>query len=544
MRPRYRTHGRVVLELQAVGLPVFFDYVGVPDARDVARHQGEIGQPTLALGPAATEEHLPVVKQAIEQALSNAGITSPPNAVEKAAVLELRLAAAALPWEQNEFPSAQTQHPMTWSEVAESAPGLPWMELRDLAAAPKGRPVNVKSPTYLKVMAQQFRTAPLPALRAYLQWKVLRTLGADLPPRLRGGVEPDNADGQAEQRERYCQLATLRGLGLELSRQFAKRMVGPDRKETAQAVAERVRDALVEGISEASWLSAPARANTRQKIEATNLKIGFPEQWPPSGTFELSATGHLDNVIATRRYERERSWARASQPRDRIAWDFKVRPNGAFGMVAARLTIPNGFPDQFTNSIVVVAATLLPPLFDGSAPLEVQYARHGFTVAHELIHAAENAEYDALGRARRLWSDADLAAWKEEQTCLVEQGNTFTVAGLGTVDGAETVEENVADLGGLRYAFAALEAELGPAPLPAGPDGLTPRQRFFYAYAQMWCAKATKEEALGRLRNDWHGPPSFRVNGPLSNMPAFAEALACQPGDPMVRPSSQQCTVW
>ena len=55
---------------------------------------------------------------------------------------------------------------------------------------------------------------------------------------------------------------------------------------------------------------------------------------------------------------------------------------------------------------------------------------------------------------------------------------------------------------------------------------------------------------LGQLA---HGPPAliaqdphplakFRANGPLSNMPEFAEAFQCKTGSPMVR--AKRCQIW
>ena len=41
---------------------------------------------------------------------------------------------------------------------------------------------------------------------------------------------------------------------------------------------------------------------------------------------------------------------------------------------------------------------------------------------------------------------------------------------------------------------------------------------------------------------DPHSPPRHRVNGVVANLPAFAKAFACQPGQPMAR--VKPCEVW
>jgi putative endopeptidase len=38
-----------------------------------------------------------------------------------------------------------------------------------------------------------------------------------------------------------------------------------------------------------------------------------------------------------------------------------------------------------------------------------------------------------------------------------------------------------------------------------------------------------------QVQTDPHSPRRFRAIGPVSNMPEFARAFGCRPGDPMVR---------
>ena len=45
-------------------------------------------------------------------------------------------------------------------------------------------------------------------------------------------------------------------------------------------------------------------------------------------------------------------------------------------------------------------------------------------------------------------------------------------------------------------------------------------------------------------QTDPHPLPKFRVNGPLANFPAFAEAFQCKAGDAMVRDEKDRCVIW
>ena len=104
--------------------------------------------------------------------------------------------------------------------------------------------------------------------------------------------------------------------------------------------------------------------------------------------------------------------------------------------------------------------------------------------------------------------------------------------------------ENIADLGGLKIAFAAYRLSLSRQAAPALVDGFTGPQRFFLSWAQVW-RQLQRPEALQRqLLTDPHAPGVWRVNGPLSNLPDFAQAFGCKAGDAMVRPDSLRAQIW
>ena len=112
------------------------------------------------------------------------------------------------------------------------------------------------------------------------------------------------------------------------------------------------------------------------------------------------------------------------------------------------------------------------------------------------------------------------------------------------VNGKLTEGENIADWGGVLVGYDALQKALARDGRPDLIDGYTPEQRYFISYAQSWRVHVRPEQLRTRVTVDPHAPEQWRVNGPLSNIPAFALAFGCKDGDPMVRPKDKVPSIW
>jgi putative endopeptidase len=110
------------------------------------------------------------------------------------------------------------------------------------------------------------------------------------------------------------------------------------------------------------------------------------------------------------------------------------------------------------------------------------------------------------------------------------------------MNGRLTLGENIADLGGLTMAYQAFKMAIASNPQTENIDGFTPEQRFFLGWAQVWAAKATAEAERQQVLTDPHALARWRVNGPLSNLPQFAQAFGCKSGSKMIR--SDSCAIW
>ena len=75
-------------------------------------------------------------------------------------------------------------------------------------------------------------------------------------------------------------------------------------------------------------------------------------------------------------------------------------------------------------------------------------------------------------------------------------------------------------------------------------DGLTPDQRFYLAYANVWAANITKDEIMQRTTNDPHSLGRWRVNATLRNIQPFYEAFGIEEGDPMFMPEAERVIIW
>jgi len=545
----------LVRDLHAAGISVLFQYSGEPDRNDRSRFRAEIHQGVLALPLPFYSGAIPGVRERASAyrayvarmlELSGSDTAAAKRDAEEIFRLEAALAAESLSFSDRFEPSA-SEHVVTIDGLVRLAPHFEWRPYFDTVGYTGARPLNITSPNYIARVDKLLDETAVESWRAFLRWQLLNALGAALPAPLADEYLQFGASlfgGVRRSRFDECQFATLKAMGVELSRQYSLRLVGKQAREAAREVVEGVREQTSRAAFQTAWLSEDARRSTKRKIDGLSAKVGFPDTWPATGIFPLRADAFLDNALAARAFEQRRAWQRVYAARRRDSWETTVYPNAAPGMAAARLIIPNGYPDIFTNSIVLTAGYLRPPLFDSRAPIEVQYGSFGAMVGHELVHVLENHQYDPVGEAHDLWSAADATAHDTRMGCVRDQGNQFVVVDNIPLDGALTADENVADFSGIVHAYAALSRKLGSRLIKQDADGFTPAQRFFIAYAQSWCTAVRPEYTRQSAVRESHAPNRFRVNAPLSNMPEFAAAFSCSASTPMAKTGASRCAVW
>ena len=205
----------------------------------------------------------------------------------------------------------------------------------------------------------------------------------------------------------------------------------------------------------------------------------------------------------------------------------------------------NAYYSPTRNEIVFPAAILQPPFFNQKADDAINYGAMGAVIGHEITHGFDDQgrRYDEKGNLRDWWTKDDNDKFQARAKKLIDEYNNFVAVDTFKVNGALTLGENIADLGGLTVSFNAFK-NTEEFKKNEKIDGFTPAQRFFLGWAQVWASNIRPEALKLRLKTDVHSPGKQRVLGPLMNMPEFFSAYNVKPGDPMRNSDDKIVKIW
>ncbi len=197
------------------------------------------------------------------------------------------------------------------------------------------------------------------------------------------------------------------------------------------------------------------------------------------------------------------------------------------------------------NDITFPAGILQFPFFDFGADDAVNYGGIGAVIGHEITHGFDDQgrQSDADGNLKDWWQPADGDKFKAKADKVVQQYNAFTVLDTIHVNGKLTLGENLADLGGLNIAYEAF-TKTKQFKENKKIDGLTPSQRFFLSWAQVFRSNVLPDNAAQLIVTDPHSPGQWRGNGPVVNIDAWYDAFNIKPSDKMYKKPEDRTRIW
>jgi putative endopeptidase len=544
-----RTPGDVAATIrawQSNGVGALYGFFSRQDLKDNTRviayaTQGGLGLPNRDFYTRDDAESARLREQYVEHIANQlAAAGTPRDRAEAEArsilALETRLAGTHLTREELRVPD-NSYNLVSVADADRKTPTVGWRALFDANGLAGITEFNLSHPKFFAEAEKALHDVPVATWQAYLRWHLIRQSAPNLPRAFADESFRFYATvlrGQREQRPRDERtIEQMNGiLGQPLGQLFVAKYFPPEAKARMMEMIGHLKSSLRQRLENLEWMGDDTRREALEKWSTFTAKIGYPDVWRDYSGVTLARDDHFGNVRALVQHEHRRDMAKIGKPVDRSEW----------GMPPQQV---NAYYNAVWNEIVFPAGILQPPFFDMQADDALNYGGIGAVIGHELLHGFDDqgSRFDSQGRLRMWWTPEDRQRFDARAQRLVDQAGEFVAIGDMRLNGRVSLGENIADLGGLKIAYDALEEALRGRPQPL-IDGFTPQQRFFLGWSQVWRRNFTDEAMKIQVNVGPHAPSKFRTNGPLSNLPEFHRAFGCQDGDPMVRPADRRVAIW
>jgi len=254
------------------------------------------------------------------------GDDSATSAAEANAVLsiETSFAKAATKREDLRNP-ALNYHMLTLEQLTELTPHLSWPQFFDQVGAPSVKQVDVAQPDALKAVDAALASVSIADWKTYLRWHLISNAASTLSAKF----VDENFDFYRKQltgakenlpRWRRCVEATDNELGEALGQFYVERYFPPEAKARAIELVHNLMAALREDIATLDWMSPATREQALHKLDAMNLKIGYPDKWRDYSAFRVDRGPFVENVTRGDTFEQARDLAKIGKPVDRTEW--------------------------------------------------------------------------------------------------------------------------------------------------------------------------------------------------------------------------------
>ncbi len=544
---------KISARLNLLGAGAFFSFSPMQSLDDSTRVIGEIGQGGYALGErdyyfdsdAKSVEIRQRYQDYIAKVFSLLGNAAPQAKIIAAKIMKLETALASKAYSSaDQGNPAKTNHPLGRQGLAKLAPNFDWniylKELRQESLIE----INVDEPDFFTNLSSVLANESKVTLHQYLTWLLVNQYGSQM-----GGAFEQahfgfwnaymNGSKQMQPRWQVCTRAVSSSMGYALAEAYVKTFDGSVIKEKTNLMITQIKSAFSADLHALStgpeaWLDEATIQEGLQKVEVMGQKVGAPDTFRNYDSLLTVANNFLYNSQSLVLFEQLRNFAKIGKPVIKTDWD----------MMPWEV---NAYYDRANNEFVFPFGILQPPSVDLSASDGANFGSFGGgTIGHELTHGFDNngAQYDSHGNLRNWWTPAIQQQFNAKAQCYVKQANAYTIQEVQlNVDGAQTLEENLADQGGVKLGYLALENILTTRP-ESNPwlGKYSERQQYWIAYAQSWCAKVTAESLRQRMTTDSHPPSEFRVNAVIMNRPEFARDFSCQSAARMAPVS--RCSIW
>jgi len=426
----------------------------------------------------------------------------------------------------------------TWkpADFEAKAPGLEWAEYFRGAGLSQQKEFTVWQPTAFTAESALVASVPLETWKDWLAYHLIEEY-ADVLPK---AVADEDFEffgktlfGTPQRRPRWQRGVFMvdRWLGDAVGKIYAERYFPPEAKAKAQEMVANITAAFRKRVEALPWMASATKAEALEKLKSLYIGIGYPEHWHDYSAYEVKPGDAFGNLWRGGLFEYLREVGRLGARVDREEWSMSPQT-----VNAVNLPLQNGlnFP----------AAILQPPFFDPKAPAAVNYGAIGTVIGHEISHTfdSEGSAFDSKGRVRNWWTESDLEHFNAATTKLAAQYDNYKPFPDLSINGKQTLAENIADVAGVAASYDGYRAANGGKPGPE-QQGFTGDQQFFLAFAQDYGSKERDAALRAQVMGDSHSPGQYRA-ATVRNIDAWYDAFKVKPGQNLYLAPQDRVRIW
>src|SRR6185437_8106845 len=279
------------------------------------------------------------------------------------------------------------------------------------------------------------------------------------------------------------------------------------------------------------WMDPKTKAQALAKLDQLYVGIGYPEKWRDYSGLEIKKDDLYGNEVRSSRFEYHKEISKLGAQVDRKEWYMSPQTVNAVNL-------------PLQNALNFPAAILQPPFFDPKAPDAVNYGAIGSVIGHEISHTfhSEGSAFDSKGRVRNWCTEADLEHFNAATAKLAAQYDTYKPFPDLSINGKQTLAENIADVAGIAASYDGYRASLSGKPGPE-QQGFTSDQQFFIAFAQDYGAKVRDAALRAQVIGDSHSPGQYR-SATVRNIDAWYDAFKVKPGQKLYLAPPDRVRIW
>ena len=453
--------------------------------------------------------------------------------------LETRIAAAHWIRADSEQVRKADNH---WkrADLGQRAPGLEWTDFLAAAGLQNQAEFILWQPSAITGISALVASEPVETWKDFLTFHAIERASAVLP---KAFVAEQFAfygavlTGTPQQRPRWKRAveATNTALGEAVGQLYVQRYFPASEKARAEAMVRNLLTVFASRIDQLRWMTAQTKVKAKAKLVTLKVSVGYPDRWRDYSGLKIAPDDAFGNAARAEEFEYRRNLAKLGSPVDRGEWVMTPQTVNAVNL-------------PVMNAINIPAAFLQPPYFDARRPVVMDYGAIGAIIGHEISHSFDDqgALFDASGRLQDWWTRDDLAHFEASAAQLAAQFDAYRPFPDLSVNGSQTLSENLADVAGLAVAYDAYhlavknDASPTASAVASGPGS---DRLFFLSFAQSWRQKIREPALRQRIVTDGHAPAEYRADT-VRNLDPWYVAFDVQPGQALYLAPKDRVRMW